>query len=112
MRLATGAELIERERQRQVQDEQWSRDHDDNHVHHELVLAAVQYALPDSHRAVMSESEALLRNMKPGVPINWPWTDESWKPSPEDRRRELVKAGALIAAEIDRLTRKAGGHLE
>jgi hypothetical protein len=28
-----------------------------------------------------------------------------WKPSPDDRFRELVKAGALIAAEIDRLLR-------
>jgi len=33
----------------------------------------------------------------------WPWGKEWWKPS--DRRRDLVKAGALIAAEIDRLDR-------
>lgn len=26
-----------------------------------------------------------------------------WKPSPENRVKELVKAGALIAAEIDRI---------
>ena len=33
----------------------------------------------------------------------WPWDLEWFKPSPYDRIRELVKAGALIAAEIDRL---------
>jgi hypothetical protein len=32
-----------------------------------------------------------------------PWGESWWKPTPEDRVRELVKAGALIAAEIDRL---------
>lgn len=35
----------------------------------------------------------------------WPytWAEKWWKPSPGDRIRELEKAGALIAAEIDRL---------
>ncbi len=40
-----------------------------------------------------------------GVPhapnANWPWDAEWWKPS--SRIRDLEKAGALIAAEIDRL---------
>ena len=34
----------------------------------------------------------------------WPWRNEDWKPS-NDRVVNLVKAGALIAAEIDRLER-------
>ena len=38
----------------------------------------------------------------------WPWNLIWWKPTPNDRIRELVKAGALIAAEIDRL--QAGGN--
>lgn len=33
----------------------------------------------------------------------WPWSDEKWNPEPDNRIRELAKAGALIAAEIDRL---------
>ena len=37
-------------------------------------------------------------------PAHWPWLD-GWKPTPDDRIRELAKAGALIAAEIDRLQR-------
>lgn len=33
----------------------------------------------------------------------WPWEPTSWKPTPDDPIRMLVKAGALLAAEIDRL---------
>lgn len=36
----------------------------------------------------------------------WP-QDWSFKPTRDDRIRELVKAGALVAAEIDRLGREA-----
>jgi len=35
-----------------------------------------------------------------------PFDEEWWKPSPDDPVWQLVKAGALIAAEIDRLRRK------
>jgi hypothetical protein len=34
----------------------------------------------------------------------WPWDEKWWKPS-TNPIRNLVKAGALIAAEIDRLQR-------
>jgi hypothetical protein len=37
-------------------------------------------------------------------PLAWPWAEKWWKPS-EDQVRNLVKAGALIAAEIDRIQR-------
>lgn len=39
------------------------------------------------------------------VPALWPWFGASWKPSPEDRRKELVKAAALTIAEIERIDR-------
>lgn len=35
----------------------------------------------------------------------WPWEPEAWNPS-EDRVRNLVKAAALIVAEISRLRRR------
>jgi hypothetical protein len=38
------------------------------------------------------------------VPSSWPWDYDWWKPS-DDPIRNLTKAGALIAAEIDRLNR-------
>lgn len=87
----TGSELIANERNRQVQQERWSPEHDAEHGYFELSMAAVCYAL---HAAGESEPDS--------PPSRWPWGSEWWKPS-EDPIRDLVKAGALIAAEIDRL---------
>ena len=39
-----------------------------------------------------------------GVPVWWPFNRELWKP--EEVRRNLVKAAALIIAEIDKIDRK------
>lgn len=39
------------------------------------------------------------------LPMDWPWADDWWNPS-DDPVRNLVKAGALIAAEIDRIQRQ------
>jgi len=36
--------------------------------------------------------------------IAWPWDPKWWKP--KDRRRDLVRAAALIIAEIDRHDRE------
>jgi hypothetical protein len=81
---ALGTALIRHERQRQVEAEGWTAEHDDEHVASELSRAAVAYIRED-------------RDL-------WPWEPESFKPS-ETRIPDLVKAGALIAAEIDRLAR-------
>lgn len=86
-------ESIAVERARQVQKEGWTPDHDDAHDDEELAFAAVCYAQPRSAE----------QNEPP--PMHWPWDESRWKPCPGDRRRELVKAGALIVAEIDRLDR-------
>lgn len=81
------------ERHRQIAIEGWTPEHDDKHQNSELVRAAACYALyADAHP-------------KAGEPpMLWPWAPEWWKPT--DYRRDLVKAGALIAAEIARLDRK------
>lgn len=86
-----GAGLILRERYRQIEQEGWTAEHDDGHAN-DLVLAAIAYAYEG------------VRNGHPMAPAIWPWDEEWWKPS-TDRVRNLVKAGALIAAEIDRLQR-------
>lgn len=104
MRAATGAELIQRERKRQVHEESYSERHDDLHAHDEMAMAAVQYALPAKNR----EMSHMANTRTEVVPTDWPWQNEEWKPSADDRVRELVKAGALIAAEIDRLIRVGG----
>jgi hypothetical protein len=85
------------ERARQVLHEGWTPEHDDEHSGGEMADAAGVYALhAGGHDMQMSD----------GSPsAYWPWAKEWWKPS--DRRRNLVKAGALILAEIERLDRAA-----
>ncbi len=83
-----GAELIAAERQRQIEQEGWSGNHDDReNWNGQLIVAAACYLVPDRMGGL------------------WPWHPDWWKPTPNDRIRELTKAGALIAAEIDRLQR-------
>lgn len=91
--LKDGAALIAAERQRQVSEERRSPRHDDEHRGGELATAAACYALARHVRAARY------------VMSLWPWHSDWWKPCPDDRVRELVKAGALLAAEIDRLRR-------
>jgi hypothetical protein len=88
----SGVELITAERQRQVTQEGWTSEHDDEHRDGELCLAALCYA-----------QSALYGKHLLGRRALWPWGEVAWKPkSPVE---DLVRAGALIAAEIDRLQR-------
>lgn len=93
--MKTGAELIAEERQRQIEVKNWQND--DSYVNEELVMAGVSYALAERHRDFNPRSVI--------PPVGWPWMNEVWKPTPKNRIKELAKAGALIAAEIDRLQR-------
>jgi hypothetical protein len=76
-------------------------EHDDAHVEGELARAGACYAhhstRPEDRRVTMAEVKAW--------PSYWPWDEKWWKPT--DPRRDLVKAGALILAEIERLDRAA-----
>lgn len=77
------------ERERQVAIEGWAPAHDDTYRAGELPAAAVCYAL---HGAPQQ-----------GCPQQWPFAAEWWKPG--EPRRNLVKAAALLIAEIERLDR-------
>ena len=95
--MKTGVELIADERKRQIEVEGWTSKHDDQHCDDTLVVAGICYA------AHVANS---LRGATPDkLPPQWPWEARWWKP--EDNVRTLVKAGALIAAQIDRLQRRA-----
>lgn len=86
----SGVERIAAERQRQIEGEGRSLRHDDDHVNGELGWAAQCY---------------IVETYRPGDgDAFWPWDAEWWKPS-DDPIRNLEKAGALIAAEIDRIER-------
>lgn len=94
----TGADLIAAERQRQIEKERWTPEHDDEHVHGEIASAASEY-INAAHNQYKPNTRTMTQ-----VRRSWPWDAKWWKPA-KDPIRNLVKAGALIAAEIDRLKR-------
>ncbi len=73
------------ERVRQLEAEDWDYEHDDQYVNRELAAAAICYADDGfSHP-------------------NWPWGGDDWKP--KSYRENLVRAAALLIAEIERIDR-------
>ena len=110
---AEGTYLIAQERLRQVSQEGWSAEHDDGHANGEMAMAAALYATP----RLLLERREFANTVHFVDP--WPW-DDCWDKREYDdnasvldndklalpnRIRQLVKAGALPAAEIDRLQR-------
>ena len=91
----SGVDLIRVERTRQIREEGHGRPDDRRHTREQLALAAATYALPAEWRDM-----TVL-----GTPLRQTFWPQGWwfKPTSDDRVRELIKAGALIAAEIDRL---------
>jgi hypothetical protein len=82
------------ERRRQVESEGWTPEHDNAHATGEMAQAAAAYAMTADSR-IQSD----------WIPGNWPWSTHWWRPT--TIRRNLVKAGALILAEIERIDRAA-----
>ncbi len=93
MKTKTGIEIIADERLRQIESEGWTFKHDDKHTNGELARAAACYAIPSILRPFVKLGKL------------WAWSLSWWKPTPDDRIKELAKAGALIASEIDRINR-------
>lgn len=82
------------ERKRQIEVEEFTPDHDDEeHQIGELAAAGACYAA--------NAADFVWIGGWPGEV--WPWLRGWWKPS--TKRRDLVKAAALIIAEIERLDR-------
>ncbi len=87
-------EDVLKERQRQVQEEAYGYRQDDTYRNNELVNAAICYA----------DSNLWYEPGKP--PDKWPWAGGFFKP--KSRRENLVRAAALLIAEIERLDRAKG----
>ncbi len=85
------------ERRRQADIEGFGVTHDDANTKCELARAAACYAAKAAFPAV-GERHFLDVFMRA-----WPWDERWWKPA--GHRRNLVKAGGLILAEIERLDR-------
>ena len=96
-----GAELME-ERDRQVEEKKYTPELDDeNNGQGQLARAAAAYA---SYAAAQSNcllGPNVYRELCP-----WPFSLLKL----DDRRKNLVKAGALIIAEIERIDRQMGQH--
>ena len=99
-------DLIKQERLRQIEKEGFTQEHDAEHEDNKLAQAAASYALDEEVRNAISELCAPELFYVTNVPVTWPFDDEYWKPSPDDRLRELTKAGALIVAEMEKLMNK------
>jgi hypothetical protein len=78
--------VAERNRQKNVLG--WTEEHDDECKNDQLSDAAACYAA----------------GSKFGKPLIWPWEIKWWKP--KSKRENLIKAGALIVAEIERIDRE------
>lgn len=88
------------ERRRQVEVEGFTADHDDQHDAGQLAAAAAAYVL----EATFDGPNAKGRWYE----MVWPWHARWWKPG--SVRRMLVKAAALIIAEIERIDRLEAGN--
>ncbi|WP_200888318.1 hypothetical protein [Burkholderia pseudomallei] len=95
------------ERRRQVEAEGWTPKHDDEHDKGEMARAAACYALHAGScfawRADAYQSAKPHEGNPAAQNSLWPWDMKWWKP--KDPRRDLVRAGALILAELERLDR-------
>lgn len=102
--LSQAAKDVLAERQRQISVEGWTPAHDDSHHRGEMALAASSYALAAATRMqYRPNAEVYASTIDPGH--RWPWDRKWWKPTTP--RRDMVKAAALILAEIERLDRAA-----
>lgn len=97
-RLSDASRDVIAERRRQTSVEGWSEQHDDEHMRGTLCRAAQCYL----QRAFV-RVDGLARR----PPSDWPWGMTAWKPK-NDPRRNLVRAAALVIAEIERLDRGGG----
>lgn len=91
---------IAAERKRQIEKEGWSFEHDDEHDDGSLAQAAAWYATRHADAPASGHARA-------AWPSSWAW---SWK-KPKDAHRNLIIAGALILAEIERLDRKQAENI-
>lgn len=83
------------ERRRQIEVEGFTAEHDDGYMPGTLARAAAAYC---------GQAAWVWGGPYSIPPDIWPWSIDWWKP--EHPRRELVKAGALVLAELESIERR------
>jgi hypothetical protein len=102
-----GADRIAVERRRQIAEEGFDPAHDVAYRAGTLVSAAVVYALHALVGLRGGSGPFGLEEFSRAKASFWPWHNKWWKP--KSPIRNLERAGALIAAEIDRIINAEGG---
>lgn len=88
--MSTGIGLIELERIRQITQKGFSVQHDSHWEAGQMAKAAICYAMNQRDRIKFDAIDEI-----------WPWSPDMFEP--ENRKWDLIRAGALIAAELDRI---------
>lgn len=95
----SGALRIYEERERQIKEKGYTAEHDAEHAPIDFIDAARCYAFAATY--TYGTGKRVPKWVRDNAAY-WPWDEDAWKPS-ADPARNLEKAGALIAAAIDRL---------
>lgn len=101
----SGADLIKIEQARARHVEGYTPAHDVGHER-DLVAAGAAYALDALGRVWVGPNGGSSYPVSP-----WPWAERFWKPT-DDVKRELVRAGSLIASAIDALIAAESGDAQ
>jgi len=96
--LPTAIDDVAKERRRQIECEGWTEEHDNSHLPGELAAAGAAYAASASR---LLNGDRTAPQCDP--PRLWPWNRRWW--NTKDPRRDLVRAAALLVAEIERIDR-------
>ena len=106
--MKTGIELIADERQRQIEVKGYGEERDKIVHPTALTRAAIAYCEAANYSMRKDVRADRFRNerVKMMTKSEWPFDPEYYHPSGIDTIRNLVKAGALIAAEIDKLQKE------
>ena len=101
MSFKTVHEEIAAERRRQIEVEGFTAEHDADHAGGELFAAGKAYLM---HATTRPDADYRFY----GPAAIWPWEARWWKP--KDRRRDLIRAGALFMAEMERPNQSLPRH--
>jgi hypothetical protein len=95
-----GIKLIAAERQRQVEILGYTSDEYEGTEMVDAAMCYLDHYVHGPNETHIKQSEL------------WPWEDKYWKPARgADRLRDLVKAAALVAAEIDMILEQSDGDI-
>jgi len=98
--LTDAARDVLAERQRQISKEGWTPEHDDAHVNEELAALACFYSMPPGARDWPASETGY------GATFGSAILPDEWSTKTGDRRRELVKSGALVLERLDRVSQE------